>query len=248
MLNNFFLLLSFLERVFAYALGKGYGRGSIRQENHLIYKLLGRSAVIAIDVGANIGEYTAELRRIYPDAEIHSFEPSCTNIDLLRSRFLLDYRTFIVPAGLANCAASATLYSDLPGSGLASLTLRDLSHVGRVFSFQEVVQTIRFEDYWTEKLNSRRIDIIKLDIEGHELDALHGIGEAIHQTCIIQFEFGGCNIDTRTYFRDFWIFFNLNNFSLYRMTPFGVDKIVGYRESDEFFSTTNYIATNNEFI
>ena len=247
MLHYFFLVLSLLERVFAYCQGKGYGHGSIGQENKLINNLLGKSALIAIDVGANIGEYTAELRRIYPNAEIHAFEPSRTNIDILNTRFLSDSGIVIVPAALSNSSTSATLYSDIPGSSLGSLTLRDLSHVGRVFSCQENVQVFRFEDYWKNVLRSRNIDIIKLDIEGHELDALQGIGNAIFQTRLIQFEFGGCNIDTRTYFRDFWSFFRLNNFTLYRITPFGIDRITRYRESDEFFSTTNYIAKNNNF-
>jgi hypothetical protein len=77
---------------------------------------------------------------------------------------------------------------------------------------------------------------------------MHGMGKAIHQTRIIQFEFGGCNIDTRTYFRDFWSFFNFHNFKLYRITPFGLERITRYRQSDESFATTNYIAINNNLI
>jgi FkbM family methyltransferase len=248
MFNYIYKFLSLSERAFAYASGKGYGRGSIRQENRLIHKMLGRSAVIVIDVGANIGEYTAELRRIYPNAAIHSFEPSSTNIGILSARFSGDHLTKINPVGLADCASSTTLYSDRLGSSLGSLTLRDLSHIGKDFSCHEVVQIIRFEDYWINRLNSQDIDIIKLDIEGHELQAMHGMGKAIHQTRIIQFEFGGCNIDTRTYFRDFWNFFDFHNFKLFRITPFGLEEITRYRQSDESFSTTNYIATNNDFI
>ena len=154
----------------------------------------------------------------------------------------------INPVGLSDSASSAMLYSDRVGSSLGSLTLRDLSHIGKDFFCQEVVQTIRFEDYWNDRLNSQEIDIVKLDIEGHELQAMHGMGKAIRYTRIIQFEFGGCNIDSRTYFRDFWSFFDFHNFKLYRITPFGLEGIISYRQSDESFSTTNYIATNNDFI
>jgi len=101
---------------------------------------------------------------------------------------------------------------------------------------------IRFEDYWKSELGSENIDFVKLDIEGHELDALNGFGEALKFINVIQFEFGGCNIDTRTFWQDFWYFFTENNFDLYRITPFGKIKITKYRELDEFFSTTNFLA------
>lgn len=86
---------------------------------------------------------------------------------------------------------------------------------------------------------------MKIDIEGLELAALRGFGAALDATSVLQFEFGGCNIDTRSYFRDFWTLFQRRGFTLYRITPFGLDRIARYRESDEFFSTTNYVARND---
>jgi hypothetical protein len=103
---------------------------------------------------------------------------------------------------------------------------------------------MRFDEYWETHLNKGLIDIVKIDVEGHELSVLKGFGQAILHTKIIQFEFGGCNIDTRTYFQDFWYFFKERNFSLYIITPLGLSKIEKYIESLEFFSTTNYFAVN----
>lgn len=127
-------------------------------------------------------------------------------------------------------------------TGLGSLTKRRLDHRGNDFDVSESVQTMVFDSYWKDVLNSRPIDLFKLDIEGHELDALNGSAEALAQTRVVQFEFGGCNIDTRTFFQDFWYFFTERNFTLYRITPGGVARIDKYRERDEFFSTTNYLA------
>jgi len=81
-----------------------------------------------------------------------------------------------------------------------------------------------------------------MDIEGHELFALEGLGCAIRHIKAIQIEFGGANIDTRTFFQDFWYFFVQHNYDLFRITPFGVQKINKYKEQDEFFLTTNFIA------
>lgn len=79
------------------------------------------------------------------------------------------------------------------------------------------------------------------------MNVLDGIGDRIKNIKVIQFEFGGCNIDTRTYFQDYWYFFKKNDFSIYRITPLGNMFIEKYREKDERFITTNFICINNRF-
>ena len=245
-LQHLFKFISRIERIAARFQGKGYGASTINQEIKLIHKLLPPPAPkLAIDIGGNIGEYTAELRRINPNLEIHTFEPSQTNVDKLNMRFNHDSLINIIPFAVSDIAGTATLFSNEPGSGLGSLTKRNLDHFNVDFDTKETINTLRFEDYWVTKLNKRSLDIVKIDIEGHELSALKGFGNAILVTKIIQFEFGGCNIDTHTYFQDFWYFFKTHNFHLYRITPFGAQKIDHYTESDEYFCTTNYIAVNN---
>jgi hypothetical protein len=60
---------------------------------------------------------------------------------------------------------------------------------------------------------------------------------------IVTFEFGGCNIDTRTYFQDFWYFFSKASFDMYRITPSGyLHPLKAYSELHEQFRTTNFMA------
>jgi len=234
----------YIEDIAQKAQGKGYGAATIHQENDLVHKLLEREPLIAIDIGGNIGEYSAELRRRNKNLEIHIFEPSKINVHKLNSRFAHDKLIKVVSLGVSDENGVATLFSDSPGSSLASLSNRKLEHFNIQFNVTEEISTIRFEEYWRSSLNERVLDIVKLDVEGHELAALKGFGDAIFSTRVIQFEFGGCNIDTRTYFQNFWYFFRERNFDIYRITPFGVEEIKAYRESDEHFSITNYIAVN----
>jgi len=238
----------FLERAAADAQGKGYGSTSIRQEIEIISRLLVKPPQLAMDIGGNVGDYSAELRRRFSDLEIHTFEPSNVNIEKLNTRFSLDPLIKIAPWAVSDKVGSAILFSDTPGSGLASLTKRKLEHFNIHLDDEQVVPTIRFESYWQKELRSRQIDIVKIDIEGHELAALEGFGSAIDRVSVLQFEFGGCNIDTRTFFQDFWNFFNQKDFAMLRITPTGFDEIKSYREIDEFFSTTNYIAKNRRIL
>jgi FkbM family methyltransferase len=236
-----------IERIAAYLQGKGYGTASIDLEVKLAQQLLAKTPQLVMDIGGNIGEYSAKLREQNPHCEIHLFEPCHANVDKLKTRFNADNNLKVIPYALSNNTGSATLFSNEVGSGLASLTKRQLEHFNIDFNCQETVNTLRFEDYWITQLNQRPIDIAKIDIEGHELNALEGFGKAIQATSVFQFEFGGCNIDSRTYFRDFWYFFKDQQFELYRITPLGLEVIKNYRESDEFFSTTNYLAANKKY-
>jgi FkbM family methyltransferase len=231
-----------IERLTSISQGKGYGSTSVKKEVKTCQSFAVAPLKLAIDIGGNIGAYSAELRHGNSELEIHIFEPSKINVEKLRIRFSDDRSVKIVPVGIAEVSGHTTLFSDTPGSGLASLTKRRLDHFKIDFETTEEVETIRFEDYWINELGSRQIDLVKIDIEGHELSALNGFGKAINFSRVIQFEFGGCNIDTRTFFQDFWYFFDNNGFDIYRVTPFGAELISKYREQDEYFSTTNYIA------
>jgi len=240
------LILEFfrqLEKLASKAQGKGYGTASITREIHLARTLLGDSPIrVCIDVGGNVGNYTAGLRTAFPKADIHTFEPASVNVERLKTRFADDDHVLINAVAVSEHVGEGVLWSDQPGSGLASLGKRRLDHLGIGFEQQEAVRTIRFEDYWTNQLDRAEIDLLKLDVEGYELAALVGCGAALDHVRVIQFEFGGCNVDTRTYLRDFWHFFRERGFDLHRITPFGLQKMKDYKDRDEVFTTTNFLA------
>jgi FkbM family methyltransferase len=182
---------------------------------------------------------------MFPEIEIHVFEPSAKNVDHLKTRFHLNHRILINPFAISSENGNATLYSDFSGSGMASLTKRKLHHFNIPFETKESIRTQRFEDYWNNTLHNKVIDIVKIDVEGHELDVLKSFGAAINKTNLIQFEFGGTHIDTKIFFQEYWYFLKDNNFSIFRMTPHGNLEIGKYTESDECFLSMNYLAINN---
>ena len=239
-----FKLLAKFEGAAAYLRGRGYGNATTAQEVALALRLLRRPPLLVADIGANIGAYTAEIRGRIAGVEVHAFEPSAANVAKLRQRFDTHSGVTIVPMAVSDRSGTAKLFTNTPGSGLASLAKRNLDHRGISLDIEEQVQTIRFEDYWTKELAGRQVDIAKIDIEGYEFAALNGFGDAIRRTSLVQFEFGGTSIDTRTYFRDFWYFFKDHAFDLYRIAPIGLEKVEKYRESNECFLISNYIAVN----
>ena len=240
-------LVSLLERIHAYS-GMLIGKcpeSSLASEVRQVKQIMPRPRLI-IDVGANIGEYTAECLKVFgPNTEVHIFEPSKTNINSLETKFSDNKQVFVNPVGLSNTTGTSKLYSNVPGSDLGSLTQRKLSHVDLNFDCVEEVELIRFDDYYAHHLQDRTIDFMKIDVEGHELDVLSGLGNLFTKIACYQFEFGGCNIDTRTFYIDFYTLFK-DHFTLKRMSPLGPIDITTYREEDEYFKTTNFLALRKD--
>ena len=232
------------------SIGKGFaGKSTIQNEVSAIASILDPNKEnTLVDVGANKGVYSNELLNKFKKSKLILFEPNLDNYKYLEKRFSNYKNINIEKLGLSNTNSKNYLYSDLPGSGLASLSQRNLEHFNLELSYREEIDVVRFEDYWSKNLNIENIDLLKLDIEGHELDALYGCGEKLKKIKIIQFEFGGCNIDSKTYFQNFWYFFKNTKFKLFRLSPYGMIEVKEYSEKDEYFLTTNYLAVDESIL
>jgi FkbM family methyltransferase len=231
-------------------LGIGSG-GNVRNSGEVgIVKTLEKeksSDLCIFDVGANKGDFTKLiLSHLGKDSEftIHCFEPSKYTYSLLRQNLAGNQQVILNNIGLGEKQGGFNLYYDEPGSGGASLTKRDLDYMGVEFKHCEHVTIDTIDNYCEEK-SIVFIDLLKIDVEGHELDVLKGAVNMLRKKSIgkVSFEFGGCNIDTRTFFKDFFDFFQKQHYKLYRIAPSGYFlPIEFYRETYEQFRTTNFLA------
>jgi FkbM family methyltransferase len=228
--------------------GKGSGAGSVSIEAKMALGFLTKSGIskpIVLDIGANVGKYSEAILKVNPHATIFAFEPSAVSRKKLEQKFNGNNKVKVIPLALGDLVSTKTLWSDIYGSSLSSLTKRNLDHIGLSFDKKEQVEVVTL-DSWT---NTSRIipDLIKIDVEGHELDVLRGGVETLSLARVVQFEFGGCNIDTRTFFQDFWYLLTGVGFIIYRISNSRTIRILNYSEEDEYFSTTNYLAVKEHF-
>lgn len=234
----------------------GIGCGTTPQDSGEIAALQLLRAInhpkpVIFDVGANVGKYTSFVINELPassDYFIHAFEPSKTTFASYIGTHGNNPKVLANNMGLSNTAGHATLYMDQQLSGLASLTKRQLDfyHIDHG-ALQETVQLSTIDSYCAAH-DIPEIHLLKIDVEGHELDVLNGAHELLSagKIHIITFEFGGTNIDTRTYFRDFFTLLTQHHFSINRMLPSGrVFPLKSYTERLEKFSASNYIAVLN---
>lgn len=238
-----------LELLFQYSLGKGSYMStedlSVKNEIKSLKKLLKEDVNVVLDIGANYGIYTDELLKYYPDAKYFLFEPLKDYYQYLLNKYKNNPNIKIFNNAVSDKDLSSIIYYDKKGTGAASLTKRNLDHFNIKFDQFEEVKLISLNKIFKDNFNNNsfKINICKIDIEGHELTVLDSIKNNFEKFSLIQFEFGGCNIDSRTYFKDFWYLLK-NNFDIYRIGPSGPILINEYRELDETFVMTNYIAVN----
>lgn len=237
--------------IFQLALAKmNYGTGGTFVQTGELFalqyvskKLEKEQSLVLFDVGANVGTYSKLLFDVFGrKAKIYSFEPSEKTYELfLETTKNIDT---VIPNnfGFSDKEYCESLFTNVAGSGLASVYKRRLDHFEIVLDEVEEIRLSTVDTYCAENGISR-IHFLKLDVEGHEVNVLNGAGKMIDNKRIdfIQFEFGGCNIDSRTYFQDFFYLLK-NNYIIYRILKDGLHEIVSYKETDEIFITTNYLA------
>jgi FkbM family methyltransferase len=212
-------------------------------------KALKQDSYCLFDVGANKGDFTKIILDFFKnnDIEVHSFEPSKAAFELLSNNIKSD-KVILNNEGLGKKAGVFPFYTNAPDSGTASLTKRNLDFLGEDFDYSEDVSINTLDDYCLAN-NIKDIDLLKIDVEGHELGVLEGSKEMLKRKMIkmVSFEFGGCNIDTRIFLRDFYYLFEEFGFLLYRITPsgyfFSLDR---YSEKLELFRTTNFLAIRKD--
>ena len=211
-------------------------------ELHLMEEHLGRSRVV-FDVGANVGEWAARALEINPNLRLHCFEPSKPTFQkLLTNQFpkSVTCNNF----GLGSASEEKTLYVFEEGSGMNSLYLRRGLDDGWKLQPQKQMETIRLEtlDRYCSQNQIGEIDFLKLDVEGHELEVFKGatgmlLGGKIK---LIQFEYGGCNIDAKVFLKDIFEFFQPFAYSFFKLCPQTLRKLERYDQRLENFQYQNW--------
>lgn len=144
------------------------------------------------DVGACVGEITRlalETSDIQAH-DIHAFEPNPASLAPLN-----DLGVKVRPVAVGDSPGEATLYTAVaPGQAdaLGSLRRRELEHQQIRHGWSEyTVEVITIDDYMADQ-GVHGIDLLKIDVEGHEAAVLRGAQSAIRSGAIerVLFEHG----------------------------------------------------------
>lgn len=196
-------------------------------------------ASVIFDVGANVGSYTTQaLRTCGEHVRVYAFEPASAAFSRLEKTFANHPQVHLVKVGIGAAPGHVTLWSDAPGSVLASMYVNAVQHAVS----GEAIEIVTLDDFCS-KHGVTCIDLLKLDLEGGEVDALRGAKRLLEAGAIklIQFEFGQPSIGARTYFLDLFEMLS-SRYEIYRVLPRGLERLSAYHETLEVFMSTNYLA------
>ena len=144
---------------------------------------LSHSLSTVVDVGANRGQFALSARCFAPQARIFSFEPLATPADLYRRIFVDDnavklYESAIGPESIVSSmylSAKDDSSSLLPISNLQDQIFSGTAAVGTVTVSVAQLQAFLCEDDIVAPA------MLKLDVQGYELDALRGCKSLLHK-------------------------------------------------------------------
>ncbi len=243
-------LLSAFENNLAFLQGKGSGDGwDMRAEIAVaVPHVKGRDPIV-FDVGANMGEWSAGLFKALRGRECRFFlfEPSSACVTRLHALGLP--RAIFVQAAVSDRDGEADFYFYRSAHTLSSLYWRRDSLVNEIHGTSPVEATrvtVVTIDGIMRQYGIPYVDFMKIDTEGNDLAVLRGASEALRGGRInaFSFEFGASNVNSRTFFRDFWDLLHPLGFDIKRICPGGtLLPINEYDERLEYFRrATNYVA------
>jgi FkbM family methyltransferase len=155
-----------------------FSAGSRATDRKILRHLVGEPAPVIFDVGANIGSATIFFKKLFPDSQIYGFEPHHeTFLDAKRRTRRLE-RVFLHNLAVGDTVEKRTLFVNTVASTNSFLKMNLESEwtseqfMVKPAETQEVQVTTL--DAFCARENISRIDLLKLDVQGFEPQALRG--------------------------------------------------------------------------
>ena len=215
-------------------------------EERVLRRLAPLGFTTLFDVGANTGGWAARAASFFPGATLHTFELSGENCRLLRKNLTgpaFRHNAF----GLAE-KASRRAYADYGrGSHVNTLIERSRFH-DQVQRRQTKTSVLKTGDGYCRQHGIRRIDYLKIDVEGAEHLVLQGFRGMLGRGAvrIVQFEYGYVNGDAGFLMRDFYELFEPLGFGLAPIRHRPMELLPFAYAMNDFDSGPNYLAVRRD--
>jgi FkbM family methyltransferase len=207
--------------------GELFPHHHIYRSIRLAKKLLNQKFII-LDIGGGIGATAKLFNQFFPENKIIVFEPINDNFDAIKIRFSATTNIEIIKCAAGNensvkkinIANRITSSSILPLAADLNSTVFNDKNLGQVRD--ECIEIVRLDDFMLNDHNE--IGILKIDVQGFELDVLKGAEVTLKRTDVIVLEANNHDgyVGSPKYY-DIDDFLREHNFTLYDILPSIVD-------------------------
>ena len=170
----------YIQLPLAKALAPREGMLTYRNIHEDVKKLVASDDPTVVDGGSNRGAWIESLLKMYERPVVYAFEPNPESLAIVRKKF----------AGMENVKVSEKALGSVAGTKSFLLSDNDVSSSflqraershGTAVTVKGTVQTsiVRLDD------EIEKADVIKLDLEGYELEALKGAERLLKNTKVV---------------------------------------------------------------
>jgi len=201
-----------------------YGSYKITGEENFVKLLNKFQPKLALDIGANIGNYSKILLE-YTKTDVIAFEPNKFSFNILK-KLKLKYKNRFDCFNLAvsNKSKKDYLFYGTKTSELASIN-KDTNKLkfiaGKNVNKMQIKLITLDTFYLKNKKLFKSLEFIKIDTEGHELEVLKGSKKLLKilKPKFIQIEFNSHQLLKSVTLQQYKKF--LKNYNIFRLLPFG---------------------------
>lgn len=143
----------------------------------VVAELISRPDPIVIDGGAHLGDMVEKFHVLLPLAEFHCFEPDPELGEVLHQKYLGNPRVNVVQAALGERPGNArfNINASRPTNSLLDAADNLQYDLARLCDPVKQVQVaVTSIDEYSQKNAIKRVDLIKLDLQGYDYLALQG--------------------------------------------------------------------------
>jgi FkbM family methyltransferase len=222
--------------------------GELLIHDHILKNIDSSRSTIALDIGANIGEWTHRIltraMATQKNIKIHAFEPCKATYNTFVNnleKWQIQSNVIANSFALSSAVGERDFYTIGANAGRNSLHAID--------GDQQHVEKIRVStlDEYCRNVGISDVALLKIDTEGHDLEVIYGATELLESGKIecVQFEYNHRWIAARHFLRDAFMFLNPKGYEIGKITPQGIEFYPHWHPELESFREGNYLAVKS---
>ena len=161
-----------------------YEKGDYEIEVVRFIRRVIRPGMVCVDIGAHVGYFSLLMAKLVgPRGRVISFEPTARSNSILRENSECNnFRNIIIePSAVGDAEGETVFYEATPGFEVYNSVVQTGHPAAHAAVFAPNKVPLVTLDSYLESKGIRKVDLIKIDVEGSELLALRGMRRTLHE-------------------------------------------------------------------